>query len=372
MPLKMPEPDAAVLGRRVQIVAALREIVPGEGVIEAEDELRAYESDGLTAYRQPPMVAVLPQTVEQVSRVLRWCRAARVKVVPRGSGTSLSGGALPLADAVLLCMAKFNRLLEINYADRLAVVQPGVTNLAITRAVEDAGFYYAPDRAGYDVVFVEGEACCGALVRHLGREEASLEAARRNVDAWTREIEGIGLDAIVITASGCGTTLKDYAFMLRADSRYAARAARVSALAKDVTELLCEVELPKGDGRGLAVAYHAACSLQHGQKITDAPKDLLCSAGFSVRTPKEAHLCCGSAGTHNILQPEIASRLRERKVTNIEMLGAQVIATANVGCMVQIGQATKLPVVHTVELIDWATGGPVPEALSHLEWSPGT
>jgi glycolate oxidase len=145
MSLKMPEPDAAVLARREAIVAALRAIVPGEGVISDPAELRPFESDGLTAYRQPPMVVVLPETVDQVARILRWCYEQGVKVVPRGAGTSLSGGALPLADAVLLGMAKFNRVLDISYEDRIAVVQPGVTNLAITKAVEDAGFYYAPD-----------------------------------------------------------------------------------------------------------------------------------------------------------------------------------------------------------------------------------
>jgi glycolate oxidase len=145
MSLKMPAPDEAVLARRREIIAALRRIVPGEGVIEDADALRPYESDGLTAYRQPPMVVALPQTTDQVAAVLRWCHAAGVKVVPRGSGTSLSGGALPLADAVLLGMARFNRILDIDYQDRVAVVQPGVTNLAVTRAVEARGFYYAPD-----------------------------------------------------------------------------------------------------------------------------------------------------------------------------------------------------------------------------------
>ena len=145
MSLTMPEPDRSVIARRSEIVAALRAIVPGEGVIDHEDALRPYESDGLTAYRQPPLVVVLPETTAQVSAILRWCQAAGVKVVPRGSGTSLSGGALPLADAVLLGLAKFNRVLDIDYEDRVAVVQPGVTNLAVTRAVEAAGFYYAPD-----------------------------------------------------------------------------------------------------------------------------------------------------------------------------------------------------------------------------------
>src|SRR5260370_9194786 len=145
VPVEMPAPDQAVLARRESIVAALRAIVPGEGVIAAEREMRPYESDGLTAYRQLPMVVVLPGTVEQVSRVLAFCHAEGIKVVPRGAGTSLSGGALPLADGVLLGMAKFNRIREIDFDNRVAVVEPGVTNLAVSQAVEHAGFYYAPD-----------------------------------------------------------------------------------------------------------------------------------------------------------------------------------------------------------------------------------
>src|SRR5580692_12128117 len=143
--MRMPEPDAAIIARRAEIAAALREIVPGEGVIDAAEELRAYESDGLTAYRQAPMIVVLPETTEQVSQILKYCGGAGVKIVPRGAGTSLSGGALPLADGIVLGLGKFNRVLEIDYANRCAVVQPGVTNLGITNAVADAGFYYAPD-----------------------------------------------------------------------------------------------------------------------------------------------------------------------------------------------------------------------------------
>ncbi|WP_343521556.1 glycolate oxidase subunit GlcF [Sphingomonas sp.] len=221
------------------------------------------------------------------------------------------------------------------------------------------------NRVGYDVVFAAGEGCCGALVHHMGREAAGLDAARRNVDAWMREIDGDGLAAIVVTASGCGTTIKDYGFLLRNDPAYAGKAARVSALAKDISELLVEAELPRGDGRGLTVAYHAACSLQHGQKVTDAPKRLLAAAGYAVRTPVEAHLCCGSAGTYNILQPEIAGQLGDRKTANLERLAADVIATGNVGCAMQIGQRSGTPVVHMIELLDWATGGPAPAALAH-------
>lgn len=219
-------------------------------------------------------------------------------------------------------------------------------------------------RCGYEVSFATGEQCCGALVHHMGKEEAALEAARRNVDAWTREIEA-GLDAIVITASGCGTTIKDYGFMLRTDPAYAAKAERVSALARDVSEMLMEAGLPQGvtRGDGLAVAYHSACSMQHGQRITTQPSRLLRDAGFLVKVPAEAHLCCGSAGTYNIFQPEIAGQLGDRKVAQIEKLEPDVIATGNIGCAVQIGQRTGTPVVHTVELLDWATGGPVPPAL---------
>jgi glycolate oxidase iron-sulfur subunit len=224
------------------------------------------------------------------------------------------------------------------------------------------------NRCGYEVAQPHGEVCCGALVHHMGREAAGLDAARRNVDAWMREMEGEGLDAIVITASGCGTTIKNYGFMLRDDPAYAERAARVSAIAKDVSELLISLEaaLPKGEGRGLSVAYHAACSLQHGQKVTEAPKRLLAGVGYGVRTPVEGHLCCGSAGTYNILQPEIANQLGERKVAHLERLRPDVIATGNVGCAMQIGRYASIPVVHTVELLDWATGGPTPRALSHI------
>ncbi len=222
------------------------------------------------------------------------------------------------------------------------------------------------DRAGYDVVLTQGEQCCGALVHHMGREADGLAAARANVDAWTREIESGGLTAIVVTASGCGTTIKDYGFMLRNDPAYADKAARVSALARDISELLIDVGLPSGNGRGLTVAYHAACSLQHGQKVTEAPKRLLAAAGYAVRTPIEAHLCCGSAGTYNILQPEIAGKLGDRKAENLSRLQADVIATGNIGCAMQIAPRIGVPVVHTVELLDWATGGPVPPQLESL------
>ncbi|KGD86173.1 glycolate oxidase subunit GlcF [Rhizobium sp. YS-1r] len=218
-------------------------------------------------------------------------------------------------------------------------------------------------RLGIDVVVPEGEGCCGALVHHMGRENEALDFARRNVDVWTREIDRGGLDAVIITASGCGTTIKDYGHMLRLDSAYAEKAARVSALAKDITEYLATLDLPKLEPKRLNVAYHSACSMQHGQKITALPKNLLKAAGFTVRDPAEGHLCCGSAGTYNILQSEISAQLKARKVRNIEATKPDVIATGNIGCITQIATGTEIPILHTVELLDWAYGGPRPEKL---------
>ena len=201
----------------------------------------------------------------------------------------------------------------------------------------------------------------------MGREEQALEQARHNVDIWTRELEAGGLDAIIVTASGCGTTIKDYGYMLRLDPAYKEKAARVSSLAKDITEYLVGIELPEPDvPQALTVAYHSACSMQHGQKITRQPKDLLSRAGFKVKEPLEGRLCCGAAGAENLRRPEIAVPLRDRKVKNIEATGADLIATGNIGCMTQIATGSKLPIVHTVELIDWAYGGPKPQRLSQI------
>jgi len=216
-------------------------------------------------------------------------------------------------------------------------------------------------RYGIEVVVAAGAGCCGSLVHHMGREREALSQARANIDAWTA-LEG--LDAIVITTSGCGTTVKDYGFMLRTDSAYAERAARIGSLTKDISEYLAPHALePWGTAPGLVVAYHSACSLQHGQRVMRQPKELLARLGYLVRDVPDGHLCCGSAGTYNILQPDIARRLRERKVGTIEGLRPDVIAAGNIGCITQIAAGTELPVVHTVELIDWATGGPCPPTL---------
>jgi glycolate oxidase iron-sulfur subunit len=213
-------------------------------------------------------------------------------------------------------------------------------------------------RHGCEVVIAEGAGCCGALTHHLGQDGHGF--ARGNIDAWTR---GEPYDAIVINASGCGTTVKDYGFMFREDPAYAARAASVAALACDVTELLTRIGLRAPTiATGQRVAYHSACSMQHGQSLTRPPRALLTAAGFEVAEIAEGHLCCGSAGTYNLLQPVIADQLRARKLAHIEETGATIVATGNIGCITQLNLAER-PVLHTVELLDWATGGPRPAKL---------
>jgi glycolate oxidase iron-sulfur subunit len=237
------------------------------------------------------------------------------------------------------------------------VLDPGINEAAIRLLT----------RLGVEVVVPQGEGCCGALVHHMGREDQALTSARTNVDVWSREIESGGLDAIIITASGCGTTIKDYGHMLRFDPAYAEKAAKVSALAKDITEYLATLDLPSQMPKGIVVAYHSACSMQHGQKITMAPKLLLKAAGFTVRDPAEGHLCCGSAGTYNIMQPAISAELKVRKVRNLNATKADIIATGNIGCITQIASGTPMPILHTVELLDWAYGGRTPEKLKDLQ-----
>ncbi|MFL6826717.1 MAG: glycolate oxidase subunit GlcF [Bradyrhizobium sp.] len=216
-------------------------------------------------------------------------------------------------------------------------------------------------RHGIEVVLVKDEQCCGALTHHLGDDEDALARARANITVWLKEAEQNGLDAILVTTSGCGTVIKDYGYMLRENRDFAAAATKVSALAMDISEYLVRISLqPAQQPRDIVVAYHSACSLQHGQKITQAPKELLSKNGFVVKDVPESHLCCGSAGTYNILQPDIANQLRDRKVANIAMVSPDMIAAGNIGCMVQIASGTSVPVVHTIELLDWATGGPRP------------
>ncbi len=217
-------------------------------------------------------------------------------------------------------------------------------------------------RLGCEVVVARGAGCCGALTHHMGKEDMAKSAARAMIAAFMEQANGAGLDAVIINTSGCGTTVKDYGHMF-ARSDIAADAARVAGLARDVTEFLLQIGLPNAAPNSIRVAYHAACSLQHGQQIKTAPKDLLKAAGFVVVEPQDSHLCCGSAGTYNLMQPDISAQLQARKVGTLMATAPQVIAAGNIGCMMQIGAAAGVPVVHTVQLLDWATGGPKPPSM---------
>lgn len=222
-------------------------------------------------------------------------------------------------------------------------------------------------RRGVDVIVAPGAGCCGAIVHHMGRDDDGRKLARNNISAWSRIIEKDGIDAIIINASGCGTTVKDYGHMFRNEGAYATRAERISSLTKDVSEFLSEYQLGAPDRwSSLRVAYHSACSLQHGQRIHDEPRMLLKQAGYAVADIPDGHICCGSAGTYNILEPEIAGELRDRKAKSIRSTRADVVATGNIGCIMQLRGDLDMPIVHTIELLDWAYGGPVPGGLEHL------
>ncbi len=246
---------------------------------------------------------------------------------------------------------------------RVALLQ-GCAQRVLAPQINDATIRLLT-RLGCDVAIADGSGCCGALVHHMGKTEASHEAAAANIRAWMKLWNGAGPDAIVVNASGCGTTVKDYGFMFREDPHLKAFAEDVSRRTKDISELL--TELGMGNAKApeqLVVAYHSACSLQHGQKLGAVPRKLLADVGFEIRDPAEGHLCCGSAGTYNLMQPELAQQLQARKVANLQALKPDLVAAGNIGCMAQIGAAASVPVVHTVELLDWAAGGPKPEALA--------
>jgi len=244
---------------------------------------------------------------------------------------------------------------------------PGCAQKVLAPEINDATIRLLT-RHGCEVVVASGSGCCGSLAHHLGQETRALGFARANIDAWERERIGAGLDAVAVNASGCGTTVKDYGFMLREDAAYAEKAARIASLARDVTEVIEALGLspPMSTASTIKrrVAYHSACSMQHGQRLHAGPKGLLAAAGFEPIDVPEGHLCCGSAGTYNLLQPEIASALRERKLANITSTSADLVATGNIGCIIQLAPGCAVPVVHTVELLDWATGGPMPKALT--------
>jgi glycolate oxidase iron-sulfur subunit len=288
-----------------------------------------------------PTPSVAPATPTLVRRIKAMLALAPGSLPPRGA----AGGSVFPAQGIK--------------KGRVALLQ-GCAQQVLAPRINQAAINLLT-RHGIEVVLVKDEQCCGALTHHLGRDGDALARARANITVWAAEADRGGLDAILMTTSGCGTVIKDYGFMLREDRDFAAAAAKVSALAKDISEYLGGIDLqPSQPHSDIVVAYHSACSLQHGQKITQAPKELLSKNGFVVKDVPESHLCCGSAGTYNILQPDIANKLRDRKVANIAMVKPDMIAAGNIGCMVQIASGTSVPVVHTVELLDWATGGPRP------------
>ena len=314
-------------------------------------------------------------------RALRWI-LARILPYPTRFRLALLGAKIGKPFAALMPDARLRAMLEMapkqvppvsrnddpqSFAPlapkRLRVaLMTGCAQKALNTDINDATIRVLR-RLGCEVVVAEGAGCCGALTHHMGKTKESHATAAKNIRAWAREMDKGGLDAIVINTSGCGTTVKDYGHMFREDAKLAKDAARVAAIAKDISEVLMELDVPEGAAKGKTVAYHAACSLQHGQQIKTYPKDLLRRVGFKVVEPADSHLCCGSAGTYNLMQPEISKQLKARKVQTLEAKSPDLIAAGNIGCMMQIGGGTKLPVVHTVELIDWATGGPEPRAL---------
>ncbi len=223
------------------------------------------------------------------------------------------------------------------------------------------------NRHGVEVVVPDDQVCCGALVHHMGRDEDAARAAKRNIDAWTAAGRETALDAIIINASGCGTVVKDYGHMLQRDEGYRERAEEISGKTRDITEFIAEIDLaPPVIWSGLSIAYHSACSMQHGQRVNLQPRALLRQAGFSVVEIPEGHICCGSAGTYNILQSQIADELRARKARNIQSVAPDAVVAGNIGCIAQLQGACQVPVVHTVELLDWATGGPCPGEMTPL------
>ncbi len=327
-------------------------------------------------------------------RALRWV-LARILPYPMRFRVALLGAKIGRPFARLMPDARLRAMLEMapkvippvsrnddpqtfapEAPKRMRVaLMTGCAQKALNTDINDATIRLLT-RLGAEVVVAEGAGCCGALTHHMGKTTESHATAAKNITAWAREMDNGGLDAIVINTSGCGTTVKDYGHMFR-NEPLAADAARVAGIARDISEVV--MELTKDDWQadpewaavkatprpdeGMVVAYHAACSLQHGQQIKTHPKTLLKKAGFTIVEPKDSHLCCGSAGTYNLMQPEISGQLKELKVKSLEAKNPDIIAAGNIGCMMQIGSGSSVPIVHSVELLDWAWGGPKPPAL---------
>ncbi|MGY6536557.1 MAG: glycolate oxidase subunit GlcF [Pararhodobacter sp.] len=356
------------IDRCLSCLACMTTCPSGVHYMHLVDHARAHIE---ATYRRPLM-----------DRLLRWV-LARVLPHPTRFRLALLGAKIGRPFAFLMPDARLKAMLAMaprrippvsrnddpqvfpaQGARRMRVaLMTGCAQRALNTDINDATIRLLT-RLGCEVVIARGAGCCGALTHHMGREAESHASAAANIRAWAAEAREGGLDAVVINTSGCGTTVKDYGHMFRNDTALARDAAMVSDLARDVSEVLADLQ-PQGHvPHRLRVAYHAACSLQHGQKIKATPKDLLKRAGFDVLEPANSHLCCGSAGTYNLLQPEISAELKHRKVATLNVLTPDVIAAGNIGCMLQIGSGTDVPVVHTVELLDWANGGPKPAALA--------
>ncbi len=316
------------------------------------------------------MRRVLAETIPRPGRF-------RAAVIAARLGRSLSGlarraGLKPLAAMLELAPSHWPKRAKIKFPGlvkaehgrgRRVIMMEGCAQKSLRPEINDATVRLL-NLGGIDVVVPPGAGCCGALVLHLGEHAEAQKAAKRNIAAWESAIDDAPVDAILINTSGCGTTVKDYGHLLGRDGRFSERAARVGEMTRDISEYLASLDLgaPKR-WSSLKVAYHSACSLQHGQRVTVEPVELLKQAGFAVVGVPEGHICCGSAGTYNMLQPELSAQLRARKVANIETMKPDIVATGNIGCITQIQLGTDIPVVHTVELLDWAHGGPVPRGL---------
>ena len=227
------------------------------------------------------------------------------------------------------------------------------------------------NRHGIEVVVSKGVDCCGSINHHLGKNDSANQIFKKNISIWYDEYLNNGLDAIISNTSGCGTTLKDYGFIFRSDDNFRKKAKKISELTKDITEYLhnkvkLNFTVKSANEKKYKIAYHSACSMQHGQKIHKEPINLIKKTGNEVFEIYDGHICCGSAGTYNLLQSDIANKLLKNKIANIEKIKPQLISTGNIGCIVQIAKGTKIPILHTVELIDWYTGGPKPEVLRSL------
>ncbi|SHI46904.1 glycolate oxidase iron-sulfur subunit [Shimia gijangensis] len=365
---RVPDPKTVMhIDRCLSCLACMTTCPSGVHYMHLVDQAREYIEG---KYKRPLM-----------DRVLRWT-LARILPYPMRFRLALLGAKIGRPFARLMPDARLKAMLEMaprhippvsrnddpqSFAPETpqkmrVALMTGCAQKALNTDINDATIRLLT-RLGCEVVVAKGAGCCGALTHHMGKTEESHATAAKNIKAWCHEMDDKGLDAIVINTSGCGTTVKDYGYMFRHEA-LAADAKRISDIAMDVSELLMKLDLPEGEDKETVVAYHAACSLQHGQQIKTFPKDLLKCAGFTVVEPADSHLCCGSAGTYNLMQPEISGKLKARKVRTLEAKNPDIIAAGNIGCMMQIGGGTEVPIVHTVELLDWATGGPQPPALT--------